>query len=104
MTAEEYLCKYTQLPSEDVIEKELEHSIIMKSEIIGAMESYAADKAREEAIGFLMFVENGLWSCSQNKRFPQTYGRWYNSHNEDLSVKDTKTTEELYEIYLKEKK
>lgn len=53
------------------------------------------------AARFAEWIEENHWWRSTDTRFPETLGRWTNHINGDVPLSETKTTEQLLELFNK---
>lgn len=56
----------------------------------------------EDAIAFAEWLEKGYWCKSNDTRFPQSYGLWYDKPNPNIPRSECKTTEELFTLFKSE--
>jgi hypothetical protein len=65
----------------------------------GYRQCLADNQLNNDATGFAIWLEMGMWTRSTDTRFPPTLHRWYNTPNPDVAVELTKTIDELFTIY-----
>lgn len=63
------------------------------------LQSLISSEAEREAMRFAEWIEKNMYCLSNDSRFPQTKGRWYNKPHPDIPREQTFTTAELYQLF-----